>query len=739
MNALQALNHHWGYDRFLPLQQAAIDASITGRDSLVVLPTGGGKSLCYQLPALLHDGLTIVVSPLISLMKDQVDALGTLDIPAASLNSSLSHQQQHQVINDCKSGAIKLLYVAPERLTNVNTITELVQCNVASIAIDEAHCISSWGHDFRPEYRQLKMLRQTFPNLAMHAYTATATPQVRQDIIEQLGLKDPVILVGDFHRKNLNYFIKRRQSGLNQVADVIERHRDNCGIIYAISRSKVESISETLNQLGYRTLPYHAGLTEKERTHNQEALINDEIQVIVATVAFGMGIDKSNVRYVIHAEMPKSLENYQQESGRAGRDGLEAECWLFYAGRDAMAWRKMAENSTEEKYDQTLRSIDQVERFCMAHTCRHAQLVKHFGQSMSGSCDACDVCLGQVSLVEDPKTLAQKILSCVIRCEQKFGADHIAKVLKGSRESKITRVNHDKLSTWGLLKEYPKPQIVDWIDQLVQQRFLKRVGDHSIVKLTLTGKQALKGQSVPKLTQANVDDNVRKNFTPTTILDSWEGVDRGLFDELRQWRSEVATNKTLAAFIIFSDATLRDLARRRPTTNEILREVHGIGEKKARDYGASVMAVIKEYCESKSIQTDVPAEKNVRLARPDRIDQVNKNARAAFPLFEKGTCIEDICQQLQRAESTVYQYLSDYIHVNKITDPTPWVDPKHITLVETVASYAGTERLKPIRDALHNRIDYKSIRIIVACYVNKQRETSDQALADNSFGKPDAK
>ncbi|HMO92400.1 MAG TPA: ATP-dependent DNA helicase RecQ [Pirellulaceae bacterium] len=407
-DARKVLKQFWGYDSFLPLQAQAIEASLAGRDALIVLPTGGGKSVCYQVPALVRGAMTLVVSPLISLMKDQVDALRGIGITAAALNSSQSASQQEQTLAEWSAGKLRLLYVAPERLLTDRMIEQLHRNPPLQIAIDEAHCISSWGHDFRPEYRGLAKFREWFPDIPVAALTATATPDVRQDIAVQLQLRSPEILIGSFHRPNLIYHVQRRESGFNQICSVMDGYRNQSGIIYAISRAKVEQISNTLNQLGYRTLPYHAGLTELERIQNQEAFEHDEIEAIVATVAFGMGIDKSNVRYVIHFEMPRSIENYQQESGRAGRDRLTSECWLFYGTQDTLTWERVIQDSPEEVRQQAKQSLRIVQRYCHGMTCRHQFLVEYFDQTFEQMCQACDVCLGKSERTDGPLVVGQK-------------------------------------------------------------------------------------------------------------------------------------------------------------------------------------------------------------------------------------------------------------------------------------------------------------------------------------------
>ncbi len=584
----------WGFSSFRPLQQEAIELVLSGCDSVVVLPTGGGKSLCFQAPACVLDGLAVVVSPLISLMKDQVDALRAMGVAASVYNSTLLHSERDAVIEAIRSDALKLLYLAPESLLNEHMLDLLASVPLSLFAIDEAHCISSWGHDFRPEYRGLRQLKNRFAGVALHAYTATATEEVRQDISRQLGQDDPTMLVGSFDRPNLNYRVKRRAGGIRQIVDIVEKHSKESGIIYCISRKEVEQTSAELNAMGYQTAPYHAGLSDKDRQKNQEAFLQERIDIIVATVAFGMGIDKSNVRFVLHAGMPKSLEAYQQESGRAGRDGLEADCCLLFSGRDLHTWKHLMSESQEANQG-ALKSLFAIDRFCKSVTCRHRALVEHFGQSFErDDCGACDICLGEFQQVEEPLLIAQKILSCVARLEQRFGADYTTQVLVGSEEKRIFERKHNQLSTYGILSEYPKATIRDWLEQLVGQGCAVKATEYNLVHLTELGRQVLRGEHTPMLIRPKQKKNSRLSRTNTT--NAWDGVDRELFESLRVLRRKLAAERDVPAYIVFGDASLRDMARRRPTTSESFLDVHGVGHKKLADYGEQFLAHILENC-----------------------------------------------------------------------------------------------------------------------------------------------
>jgi len=598
----KALAKYWGYSDFLPLQKQAMACISRGQDSIVVLPTGGGKSLCYQAPAVTMNGLTLVVSPLISLMKDQVDALAECGVQAARLDSSLSPDEQSNVFSKINAKRLKLLYLAPERLLSERFLDLIRNTELSFIAVDEAHCVSMWGHDFRPEYRRLAVLKKVFPGVTVAAYTATATPQVRDDIAEQLHLEKPVLLIGSFDRPNLVYKVLRRTDRVKQVCSVLERHSGESGIIYCIRRKDVDRMCDLLKTRGCSVLPYHAGMDDDHRKKNQDAFIEEKIDTIVATIAFGMGIDKSNVRYVIHTGMPKSLEHYQQESGRAGRDGLEAECCLLYSGGDYGIWKSLLTDMPPEAKEIALAKLGAIYSYCTSGLCRHKAILRYFGQNLENeNCSACDVCLGELDVIDESLTVARKILSCVVRLDQRFGGAYTASVLTGSREKRILENTHDSLSTYGLLSDYSKDNVHDWIEQLVGQDYIEKTGEYSLLTLTRKGWRALKGDQTPRLLKP-----AEKTVKVSKVLkDSWEGVDRGLFEDLRKLRADIAGRKRVPAYVVFGDAALRDMARRRPSTTQAFLEVKGVGEKKLHQYGQIMLTRIKDYCTAHSLKTDV--------------------------------------------------------------------------------------------------------------------------------------
>ena len=596
------LSKYWGFSTFRPLQREAMAAVLDGRDSVVVLPTGGGKSLCFQAPALVkqdaRDGLGLVVSPLISLMKDQVDTLVENGIDAACYNSALGADAKASVSAGLREGRFALLYVSPERLAGEGSDAFLQKIGrVAYVAVDEAHCISQWGHDFRPEYRQLGALRERFPGVGLHAFTATATSRVRRDIAAQLRLQQPIELVGSFDRPNLVYRVLPRASLKRQLQDILARHEREAGIVYCTSRREVDALAAWLSSTGVRALPYHAGLEDAERHRNQDAFIQEDADVVVATVAFGMGIDRSDVRFVVHAGAPQSLEHYQQESGRAGRDGLEAECVLIYSGADFLKWRVMLERNGELT-DARRTLLREMERYAAGVRCRHRHLLAYFGEGYAqDSCGACDYCLGELESVPDALVIARKILSCVARVGQRFGAAHVANVLCGSESEQVTSRRHDRLSTFGLLRDASQAEVRGYIEQLTAEGLLRQTGEpYPVLALTEPGVVLLRDAASRSDLSLARQRRVTKDRRPERSrpgAESWKDVDHDLFDRLRAVRLRIARQRGVPPYVIFHDTTLRELARLKPKTLDELHTVYGIGARKASQLGEAFLEEIR--------------------------------------------------------------------------------------------------------------------------------------------------
>ena len=603
----------FGFESLLPRQEEAIRAALDGRDALVVLPTGGGKSLCYQAPALVDGGLTVVASPLISLMKDQVDGLVGNGVAAGMLTSAQTAAERRAVMAALEGGRLSLLFVAPERLALAGFAERLTELGMSRLAVDEAHCISHWGHDFRPEYRQLGELRERRPDLPVQAFTATATPAVQRDIAEQLGLRDPLVLVGDFDRPNLTYRVRPRRSIADQVLRVIRAHDGEGGIVYCLSRKDVESLSARLLAAGVRCAAYHAGLPAAERTRAQDGFQGEELDVIVATVAFGMGIDRPDVRFVVHASLPKGVEQYSQESGRAGRDGLPAECVLFYSGADYHNWKGLIERSAaeaiergsdgaREELEAAVERLGHMWGLATGAVCRHRRLAAYFGQELAGAgCGACDVCLGELERVAGGQVVAQKILSCVVRCDQRFGAAHLTDVLRGADTARVRQLGHERLSTYGLLREHSVGEVRGWLEQLSGLDHLASTGgDYPTLHLTQSGLEVMRGERPVELFVTQRPRGAGGRARPAAAAARAEGVgepDEALFERLRATRRALARERGVPPYLIFNDRTLALMAAARPASVEELLELKGVGEKKAADLGALFLAAIKAHDE----------------------------------------------------------------------------------------------------------------------------------------------
>jgi ATP-dependent DNA helicase RecQ len=724
----QIVQKHWGFATFRPLQEDAMRAVLDGRDSLLVLPTGGGKSLCFQAPAVLRGGTTVVVSPLIALMKDQVDGLQSCGIPAVQLDSSLSPRERFNFEQDVRDGAVRLLFVSPERLMMPEFHNLCRQVGVKTFAIDEAHCISHWGHDFRPEYRMLSRIKELFPGVSVHGYTATATEQVRGDICRQLSLTNPLVLVGNFDRPNLTYRVLPRHNLEKQVREFLDRHQGEAGIIYCLSKKNVDETNAMVRSWGFKSEAYHAGKDTEERTRVQELFINEDCDIVVATVAFGMGIDRSNIRFVLHTSMPKSVEHYQQETGRAGRDGLEAECVLLHSGQDFVLWRSILEKSAQENnvdadfLPNATKHLTDMDNYARGAVCRHKALVGYFGQNYAEpSCSACDLCLGDVEIVADADSLliAQKILSCVARVKERFGVNHVIGVLRADDSERIRQLGHDKLTTYGLLKEYSAKVLRDWIFQLIGQGVLAKAGDeYPVLKLNLASWEVMKGKQRVQLTQPVRKKSEKVKQSRADVV-SWDGVERNLFESLRKWRFDLAKQSGKPPYVIFSDETLRQLARVRPSDAEKLRMIYGIGDQKLRTYGHLVLSIVKEYCEEHALAMDNEAGP-IAAPAPASAKTMTPVLAQAFQLFREGAAIEDVMHQTGRARATVFDYLCEFIRQEKLASVTPWISAEVYAEVAEAAKTHGSAKLKPLFIALAEKVSYDEIRVVVA-HLNKDQ------------------
>jgi len=615
MEALrQAIRRHWGYTEFRPLQMEAMSAAVQGRDLLAVMPTGGGKSLCYQAPPLVSGRMTVVVSPLIALMKDQVDGLIVRRIPAAFFNSSLDAADRRRVKAGLQRGEYKLLFVAPERFQDAHFRDLLQRVGVGAFAIDEAHCISHWGHDFRVDYRQLGQLKEYFPGRPIHAFTATATPRVREDIVAQLGLNEPVILVGDFFRPNLRYQVVPRKDMLDDVLNRVRERRGQAGIVYCIRRLDVEAVAAHLKSARIRAVGYHAGMGDAERTTAQDAFAIGETDVVVATVAFGMGIDRPDIRFVIHAAMPKTIEHYQQETGRAGRDGQPADCILLYSGADYRLWKTIIDGEDAPNADDQQRLLSEMYHFCTGARCRHGRLVTYFGQHWERtSCGACDICDNTTECAPDSTVTAQKILSCIVRTRERYGPAYIAEVLRGEATDRVIERGHQGLSTFGLIPERSKAALMTWMDQLIDQKALSCEGEYRVLKVTDGGWKILRGQEEARLLPVGGRGRKRQSkktlvsaptTRPATSVTNDAPIPRAapepldadalrLFERLKAVRREIAEEHNVPAFMVCSDRTLRDIARQRPRNRSEMLAIHGIGPAKFESFGQRFIEMIR--------------------------------------------------------------------------------------------------------------------------------------------------
>jgi ATP-dependent DNA helicase RecQ len=697
----------WGFRSLRPLQERAIAAVLAGRDSLVVMPTGGGKSLCYQAPAVHRGGTTVVVSPLIALMKDQVDALNRIGVKAVRLDSSQSSDERSAAEAAVRAGAAPLVFISPERLALPGFAYFLG--DVKSVAIDEAHCISHWGHDFRPEYRQLLRIREHFPAASVHGYTATATEKVRADIVSQLGLREPDVVVGNFDRPNLTYRVLPRLNLVEQVREVIDRHPNSAGIVYCLRRRDVDDLAAALKKQGVDAIPYHAGMDSDSRRSAQDRFAREDAPVVCATIAFGMGIDRPDVRFVVHGFMPKSIEHYQQETGRAGRDAFPAECVLFSSGGDVVTLKKIVQKTAEESGETAhlpavFEQLNAMDRYCRSATCRHRSLVSHFGQAYEpASCGACDVCLGDTDAVPDATVVAQKILSCVYRVNQSFGAAHVCAVLRGENTEVIRTRGHDKLSTFGLLRGTPKPTLRDWVFQLVGQEVLVQTKDEFLVlKLNPASWDVMGGKRTVTLIQLARPEKRRAAVVPASAGEPSEE----LFEKLRVLRKQLAEKENVPAYRIFPDSVLTAFATFRPTTEAAFRATTGVGEVKFQAYGDAFLTAIREYDKDHPARRALPGKPLSATVTPRK--------QLAFDLYRDRAAVEDVMHQTGVARSTASDYLTEFVDRYRPEDVSVWLPNEVLARVKDAVKEVGDERLKPIFEKLNGEVPYDQIRVAVA-------------------------
>jgi len=592
---LSFLQNRFGYDSFRPNQEEIISAVLSGRDAFAAMPTGGGKSICYQIPALCMDGITLVISPLIALMKDQVDAARESGIPAAYLNSTLNAEEASSVYSGLYRGEIKLLYISPERLALDGYLERLKELPVRFFAIDEAHCLSEWGHDFRPDYLVLSRIREVFPGIPIAAFTATATKKVQEDIIRILRLEDPFLVRASFNRKELFYRVERKEKALTQITGFILDHTDQAGIVYRTSRKDVEKTAAHLVSRGIKALPYHAGLPQKTREENQEQFNRDEVDVIVATIAFGMGIDKSNIRYVIHGDLPRSMEGYYQETGRAGRDGLESHCLLLYSAGDMVKIQyfiDQMENPDEQA--RAKRNLQRMSSFAAVNVCRRKQILEYFDEDAEDDCGFCDICTGEIEKVNGSVD-AQKILSAVIRTDQRFGLTHIIDIVQGADTEKIRRMGHEKIKTYGVGSDKSKKWWRGIVEELLSQKGIYQDSEaYNALKLTEKGRNILFGRE-PFFIIKREDKLPRVPSESEDLFAKSGNYDKKLYTILKDVRTELAQKKNVPPYVIFSDKTIREMSALKPIDNSGFLRVSGVGETKLEQYGPFFLPRIKEY------------------------------------------------------------------------------------------------------------------------------------------------
>ena len=706
------LKIHFGYDDFLPMQEQIIASVLQGNDNLVLMPTGGGKSLCYQLPALCLDGLTLVISPLIALMKDQVDALKANGLAADFINSTLPQTEVHRIQTEALAGRLRILYVAPERLALDGFKTFLDRVKVNFMAVDEAHCISEWGHDFRPDYRNLKALRKLLPEAAVIALTATATQRVREDIVSELALRDCRVFVSSFNRPNLVYDIRPKRRAYDALLALLDSHQSEAAIIYRFSRKDTENLARRLSDDGVKALPYHAGLDASTRMLTQERFANDEVSVIVATIAFGMGIDKPDVRLIVHYDMPKSVEGYYQETGRAGRDGLPSDCVFFYSRADSIKHEFFIKKLEDPKgRENAHRKLAEVVKLCELRTCRRHFLLSYFGEEWgSENCGGCDVCLASRTDVSpdsrkmfDATEIAQKILSTVARTGQRFGASYISQVLRGARVKRILELGHDQLSVYGIASNFTDHAIKDIVDHLRKLGLLaKQPGDYPVFAITDSGWQFLKGGDVLSL-----PDLMR--YPPTSATGPVQ-YDTALYQKLRLLRRQIAADMGVPPYVVFGDAALQQMAHYLPQSSESFLRISGVGETKLAQFGDRFLSVIRSHAD----QYELPEKLNARVRKPGRS---RREASSTLDVTKQllSTCrsLEEIASERGLTLTTIVGHLEVLVDAGddlKLDHVMP--APDRAIKIRSAFQTARTLMLAPVRDLLGEDYSYEELRLV---------------------------
>jgi ATP-dependent DNA helicase RecQ len=713
MDLALILKTHFGYDQFRPLQREVISDALAGRDVFVLMPTGGGKSLCFQLPALMREGLTIVVSPLISLMKDQVDALQTSGIPATYLNSALDRQDAVARWRGLHRGEYRMLYVAPERLMLDTFLQRAANWNIAQLAIDEAHCISEWGHDFRPEYRELKKLRTHFPEVPVMALTATATERVRADIIKQLKLREPRCYVASFNRPNLTYRIVPKTAPYEQLLQFIRSRPNDSGIVYCASRRSAESLARNLNEDGVSSRPYHAGLTSAERTKNQEAFLRDDIRVVTATIAFGMGINKPNVRFVVHYDLPKNLESYYQETGRAGRDGLPSECVLLFSASDVAKQLHFIDEKSESEARIARAQLQQMVHYAETRDCRRATLLRYFGEEYTKpSCEGCDNCLSPRETF-DGTIPAQKFLSCVHRVHAKsgfaFGLNHVVDVLRGADTQAIRQRGHNELSTYGIGRELRRGAWQAIGRELLRLGLIECApGKFTTLALTRTGRDALRHRIPITLTkQIEVVAQSRDQKAQVGAIEC----DEILFERLRGLRRKLADERNVPAYVIFSDVSLREMAKNYPTTATEFRRIPGVGQQKLKDFAEGFLSEIKNYFAANPRRTFSGA---LAPQLPRRHSRLNDSQRETLRRFRSGESVDDISHARGFVRSTIYDHLEAAIKAGESLEPDRFFTASQREEIASAFRKVSDGKLADVRSLLNAKYDYGELRIFRA-------------------------